>query len=114
MQAKFVLCFLPLMVMANVTSASSCFDMKSKFIMRAETKIFDTCRELSGKNIHPAKRKVVQQVVREGWDSKATVECAASCGDSSSCVDNYTENLIGAALNEIIPRMTAEWCLSKP
>lgn len=115
MQVKKMLGFCAAVIVVSVAcnaSAATCFDLKATFKTRFETRVFDVCRELSGKNIHPTKRELVKKTVEDLWDPGATIECAGSCGASDACVDRYANNFTEAALNQVVPLLTAEWCRS--
>jgi hypothetical protein len=90
----------------------TCQDFKSTFQRKVQTKIYDTCRELAGRNISPEKRELVKKVSENLWSSEHTFECMTRCGDSSSCVRNHINAFTEDALNEIVPKLTAEWCVA--
>jgi hypothetical protein len=99
-------------LIAETAPTATCQDLKGIAQREFEAGIYNTCRELSGKNINPAKRKLVKEKFLETWDSQATLNCMSSCGATTSCVNEYIDNFTKSALNEVIPLLTTGWCVS--
>ena len=110
MKIKNALWILPLMLLANVALATPCLDLRSTFMTSVQDQLVESCRALSGEPIHPEKRSMLRQAIEGVWDSGATVDCVATCGASQSCFARYARVMTQAALDEVIPLLTVEWC----